>query len=64
MLYRGLPNIISAFKTASPTTELLLRELNTVEQVAAFGRDEIDLGFTGARGFSLSLRAVRRLPSE
>lgn len=71
MLYRGLPNIISAFKTVSPTTELLLRELNTVEQVAAFGRDEIDLGLHirshnpgGARGFSLSLGAVRRLPSE
>ncbi|WP_082512691.1 LysR family transcriptional regulator [Afipia sp. Root123D2] len=49
MLYRGLPNIISAFKTASPTTELLLRELNTVEQISAFGRDEIDLGFTFGR---------------
>lgn len=50
MLYRGLPAIISDFRAASPTTELLLRELNTVEQVAAFGRDEIDLGFTFGRG--------------
>lgn len=49
MLYRGLPDIIAAFKAASPTTELLLRELNTVEQVAAFARDEIDLGFTFGR---------------
>ncbi len=49
MLYRGLPDILSAFKAASPTTELLLRELNTVEQIAAFGRDEIDLGFTFGR---------------
>jgi DNA-binding transcriptional LysR family regulator len=59
MLYRGLPNIIAAFKAASPTTELLLRELNTVEQVAAFGRDEIDLGFTFGRGIPDGLEGFR-----
>ena len=55
MLYRGLPDIISAFKTASPTTELLLRELNTIEQITAFGRDEIDLGFTFGRSVPAGL---------
>jgi DNA-binding transcriptional LysR family regulator len=59
MLYRGLPNIISTFKTASPTTELLLRELNTVEQIAAFGRDEIDLGFTLGRAIPAGLEGFR-----
>jgi DNA-binding transcriptional LysR family regulator len=59
MLYRGLPNIISEFKAVSPTTELLLRELNTVEQVAAFNRDEIDLGFTFGRGIPDALEGFR-----
>lgn len=59
MLYRGLPNIISEFRAASPTTELLLRELNTVEQIAAFGRDEIDLGFTFGRGIPEALDGFR-----
>lgn len=59
MLYRGLPNIISAFRAASPTTELLLRELNTVEQVVAFSRDEIDLGFTFGRAIPDGLEGFR-----
>lgn len=59
MLYRGLPDIIATFKATSPTTELLLRELNTVEQVAAFARDEIDLGFTFGRGTPEGLQGFR-----
>jgi DNA-binding transcriptional LysR family regulator len=42
-----------------PATELLLRELNTVEQVAAFNRDEIDLGFTFGRGIPDTLEGFR-----
>lgn len=59
MLYRGLPDIISVFKTASPTTELLLRELNTIEQITAFGRDEIDLGFTFGRSVPAGLEGFQ-----
>lgn len=59
MLYRGLPDVIDAFKTASPTTDLHLRELNSIEQVAAFGRDEIDLGFTFGRGIPEGLEGFR-----
>lgn len=59
MLYRGLPDIIARFKATSPTTELLLREINTVEQVAAFGRDEIDLGFTFGRAIPDGLDGFR-----
>lgn len=59
MLYRGLPDVIGAFKTASPTTDIHLRELNSIEQVAAFGRDEIDLGFTFGRGIPEGLEGFR-----
>lgn len=59
MLYRGLPDLIAAFRAVSPNTELHLKELNTVEQIAAFGRDEIDLGFTLGRGIPSNLQGFR-----
>jgi DNA-binding transcriptional LysR family regulator len=45
MLYRGLPQIVDLFRKKNPGIELLLTELNSVEQVAAIKRDEIDFGF-------------------
>lgn len=49
MLYRGLPQIVNAFRAVAPSTELRLRELNSAEQVEALYRDEIDLGFIHGR---------------
>ena len=45
MLYRGLPEIVDLFRKQNPGIDLLLTELNSVEQVAAIKRDEIDFGF-------------------
>jgi DNA-binding transcriptional LysR family regulator len=45
MLYRGLPEMVDRFRKNNPGIELLLQELNSVEQVAAIKRDEIDFGF-------------------
>jgi DNA-binding transcriptional LysR family regulator len=44
-LYRGLPAIIRTFRTLHPRVELRLQELNTVEQILAIKREEIDFGF-------------------
>lgn len=45
MLYRGLPEIVHRFRKENSGIDLLLKELNSVEQIAAIKRDEIDLGF-------------------
>lgn len=45
MLYRGLPEIVDRFRKDNPGIDLLLTELNSVEQIAAIKRDEIDFGF-------------------
>lgn len=45
MLYRGLPQIVDQFRKGNPGIDLLLTELNSVEQIAAIKRDEIDFGF-------------------
>lgn len=44
-LYRGLPAIVRKFRQLHPRIELRLQELNTVEQITALKRDEIDFGF-------------------
>jgi DNA-binding transcriptional LysR family regulator len=45
MLYRGMPQIVDLFRKHNPGIELLLTELNSIEQIAAIKRDEIDFGF-------------------
>jgi DNA-binding transcriptional LysR family regulator len=45
MLYRGLPEIVDQFRKENPGIDLLLTELNSVEQITAIKRDEIDFGF-------------------
>lgn len=59
MLYRGLPNILDAFRIASPDIELTLLELNSTEQIEALHRDEIDLGFIHGRGTPEQLDGFR-----
>jgi len=58
MLYRGLPQIVERFRKQNPGIDLQLTELNSLEQIAAIKRDEIDFGFvlgaktaTGLDGF-------------
>ncbi|HEX7966964.1 MAG TPA: LysR substrate-binding domain-containing protein [Stellaceae bacterium] len=49
MLYRALPQILRDFHARAPGIEIVLRELNSAEQVAALHHDEIDIGFIHAR---------------
>ncbi len=45
MLYRGLPERVSAYRKAFPRVMLTLAELNSAEQVEALMRDRLELGF-------------------
>ncbi len=45
MLYRGLPEAVRRFEADHPAVEVVLREMNTIEQVHALQRFHIDLGF-------------------
>ena len=45
MLYRGLPEAVRRFEAEHPAVEVVLREMNTIEQVHALQRMQIDLGF-------------------
>ncbi|WP_211462543.1 LysR substrate-binding domain-containing protein [Collimonas silvisoli] len=45
MLFRGLPEAISAFQTDNPHVDVVLREMNTTEQIEAVRREQIDIGF-------------------
>ena len=44
MLYRGLPRAVERFEADHPAVEIILREMNTGEQVHAIQRQQIDLG--------------------
>ena len=59
MIYRGLPQIVGAFKAAAPSTELRLLELNSAEQAVAIRNDEIDFGFIHGRGTPEGLSGFR-----
>jgi DNA-binding transcriptional LysR family regulator len=44
MLYRGLPRAVERFDADHPAVEIILREMNTSEQVQGILRQQIDLG--------------------
>ncbi|MGF7135124.1 DNA-binding transcriptional LysR family regulator [Paraburkholderia sp. EB58] len=44
MLYRGLPDAVKRFETDHPSVEIVLKEMNTSEQVHAIQRMQIDMG--------------------
>lgn len=45
MLFRGLPEKLVVFSTDNAQVQIELTELNSAEQLEAFGRGQIDLGF-------------------
>lgn len=45
MLYRGLPQAARRFEADYPNVEIVLKEMNTQEQVQAIQRAQIDLGY-------------------
>lgn len=59
MLYRGLSEIVATFRTAAPSVEVKLRELNSVEQIEALQRDELDLAFVHGRAVPPGLEGFR-----
>ncbi|OLL32571.1 LysR family transcriptional regulator [Burkholderia sp. SRS-W-2-2016] len=45
MLYRGMPQAVSRFEADHPGVEIVLKEMNTSEQVQAIQRMQIDMGY-------------------
>lgn len=45
MLYRGLPAILAAFQAGHPGVEVVLKEMNSAEQVDALQHGRLDAGF-------------------
>ena len=45
MMFRGLPERLATFRSAHPEVQVELLELNSAEQLQAFGRGLLDLGF-------------------
>lgn len=54
MLFRGLPEQLGRFQAANPQVQTGLLELNSAEQIEAFARGQLDLGFVH----------TTRMPSE
>lgn len=46
MIYRGLGNLVSAFRQAHPDVRVSLHEMSSMDQLAAIQRGDIDVGFT------------------
>ena len=59
MIYRGLPQIVDLFRKHNPGIDLMLTELNSVEQIAAIKRDEIDFGFVLGANTAAELNGFR-----
>lgn len=56
MLFRGLPERLAAFQAAHPQVQVELLELNSAEQVEAFARGQLDLGFVHSSRVPATLR--------
>lgn len=54
MLYRGLPQMLRTFQAQHPALRLVLRELNSQDQLIELAHDQLDVGFVHST----------RLPSE
>lgn len=48
MLYRGLPLLIRQFQAGHPQLQIVLRELNTQDQIVELMHDQLDIGFNHA----------------
>lgn len=64
MLFRGLPDAVAKFSRQSPEIEVILKEMNTEEQVSALAHHRIDLGCVHATRISDAHVASRPLLSE
>ncbi|WDD94613.1 LysR substrate-binding domain-containing protein [Burkholderia sp. FERM BP-3421] len=57
MLYRGLPQAVARFGADHPGVEIVLKEMNTHEQVDAIRRAQIDLGYAHWGSFPTDIAA-------
>ncbi|HTR07437.1 MAG TPA: LysR family transcriptional regulator [Paraburkholderia sp.] len=57
MLYRGLPEAVRRFEADHPAVEVVLREMNTAEQVQALQRLQIELGLAHWGRFPAEVRS-------
>jgi DNA-binding transcriptional LysR family regulator len=56
MLFRGLPEGLASFRRTHPDVQIELSELNSAEQLQAFGNGLIDLGFVHSERVGVDLR--------
>ena len=56
MLYRGLPELLNAFRAVAPKVVLTLAELNSAEQIDAVAHGRLDAGFVHALAVPAGLR--------
>ncbi len=61
MLFRGLPEAINAFQANNPHVDVVLREMNTTEQIEAVRREQIDVGFIHAGHLPIEIQSKRLL---
>ena len=61
MLYRDLPHQLERFQRANPGIELVLRELNSAEQVEALRAGRLDAGFAHAPTVPADLEGIEYL---
>jgi DNA-binding transcriptional LysR family regulator len=58
MLFRDMPERLTAFQTEQPRVEIVLTELNSAEQIDALLRGQIDLGFVHTERVPRELRKM------
>ena len=56
MMFRGLPEHLASFQARQPQVQVELTELNSAEQIEAFARGQIDLGFVHTARVPAELR--------
>lgn len=57
MLFRGLPEAVAAFQRSNPRVDIVLREMNTAEQIEEVRREQIDVGFIHAGNLSTGIES-------
>lgn len=57
-LFGFLPEVVRRFKAAHPTTEVMLQEMTTMEQIAALKQGQIDVGIGRIRHEDPNIRRI------
>lgn len=57
MLFRGLPEAVAAFQKDNPRVDIVLREMNTAEQIEEVRREQIDVGFIHGGNLAIGIES-------